>query len=87
MQIPGGQVNPGLSFFRALQGLTERPQQPAQTAQQTSTARATDTDEATLKARSEVQQASRPADPTESAARAAETGARHPRGSFVDITV
>jgi hypothetical protein len=87
MQVPSGQVNPGLSFFRALQGLAERPQHPAQTAQQNAQARATDAGEAALKSRDDVEQANRPADPVDRAARAAESGGRHPRGSFVDITV
>jgi hypothetical protein len=86
MQIPNGQVSPGLSFFRALEGLA-RPQQPGQAAQTQASAQPTDAGAVTTRSQTEAAQAARPADPTEAAAKAAADGSSYPRGSFLDIVV
>jgi len=86
MQIPNGQVSPGLSFFRALEGLA-KPQQPGQTAQTKSAAKPTDPAQLQGKTQPEAAQAARPADPGAAAARAAGDGTSYPRGSFLDIRV
>lgn len=82
MQVPSGQVNPGLSFFRAMQNLAQRPQPPAHGAQAQAAARASDGAQAAQKARGDVQQANRPADPNPQAGRAGEP---RPRGSVIDL--
>lgn len=87
MQVPSGQVNPGLSFFRAMQNLTQRPQPPAHGAQAQTAARASDGAQAAHKARGDVQQANRPADPGQGAGRTGEPGAPRPRGSVIDVKV
>ncbi|MBK1670720.1 hypothetical protein CKO28_22120 [Rhodovibrio sodomensis] len=86
MQVPNGQVSPGLSFFRALEGLA-KPQQPGQTAQAKATAKPADPAQLQGKTQSEAAQAARPADPGSAAARAAADGTSYPRGSFLDIRV
>ena len=86
MQVPNGQVSPGLSFFRALEGLA-KPQQPAQTAQTKATAKPTDPAQLQGTTQAEATQAARPADPGTAAARAAADGTSYPRGSFLDIRV
>ena len=86
MQVPNGQVSPGLSFFRALEGLA-KPQQPAQSAQTKASAKPTDPNQLQGPTQSEATQAARPADPGTAAARAAADGTSYPRGSFLDIRV
>lgn len=86
MQVPNGQVSPGLSFFRALEGLA-KPQQPGQAAQGKAAAKPTDPAQIQAKTPTEAAQAARPADPSTAAARAAADGTSYPRGSFLDIRV
>jgi len=64
MQVPGGQVNPGLSFFRAIQGLVQRPNQPGETAQAQSVSPGTDPVSPQQRFGGDVQRAARPADPS-----------------------
>lgn len=88
MLVPKGQISPGLSFFRALEGLT-KPQSPAQTAQSKAAAKSESTQQLQKNA-SDAVQASRQADPNETAQRAkraVEGGGNFPRGSFLDIRV
>ncbi len=63
MQVPGGQVNPGLSFFRAIQGLVQRPNQPGETEQQQSISRGTDPVSPQQRFAGDVERAARQADP------------------------
>ncbi|MBK1699047.1 hypothetical protein [Rhodovibrio salinarum] len=86
MQVPNGQVSPGLSFFRALEGLA-KPQQPGQAAQAKAAAKPTDPAQIQGKTQSDAAQAARPTDPSASAARAAADGTSYPRGTFLDIRV
>jgi hypothetical protein len=67
MQVPAGQVNPGLSFFRAIQGLISRPSQPSETGQSQTVARATDQISPQQRFATDAAQAARAADPTEEA--------------------
>ena len=64
MQVPGGQVNPGLSFFRAVQGLVQRPNQAGESAQAQSAASPTDRVSPQQRFASEATTAARPADPS-----------------------
>lgn len=86
-QIPSGQVNPGLSFFRAMQEVAERPRDPGQVSQTKAASAPVDAERSEARPQPDVQQANRPADPAEAAARAAESGRNLPRGSFLDISV
>jgi hypothetical protein len=63
MQVPGGQVNPGLSFFRAIQGLVQRPGQPGESAQAQAVSRGTDPVSQQQRFAGDVQRAARQADP------------------------
>lgn len=87
MQIPGGTGDTGTGFLRAFQDLIQRPSDPATAAQERAQVRPTDAIDSALRPRSDVQIANRPPDPIEAAARAAESGAQTPRGSFVDLRV
>lgn len=68
MQLPGGQVNPGLSFFRAIQDLVQRPNPSGQNQQ---TSGATDPASAQEPPRTDAQQAT---SPTSAAGRAEAAG-------------
>lgn len=86
-QVPSGQVNPGLSFFRAMQEVAERPRDPGQVSQTKAASGPVDSDRQEIRPQSDVQQANRPADPAEEAGRMAESGRSMPRGSFLDIVI
>ncbi len=72
MLIPGGNINPGLSFFRAIQGLVQRPSPAGEAAQARATAQPTDRLGPQQRFATDVQQAARPADPGNEAARSSE---------------
>jgi hypothetical protein len=72
MQVPGGQVNPGLSFFRAIQGLVQRPNQAGEAQQARSAASPTDRVTPQQRFESEPARAARAADPSEDLAKTAE---------------
>lgn len=87
MQVPGGIGDSGSGFLKAFQELVQRPTDTATAAQERAQVRPTDGIDTGVRDRSESQIASRPADPVEAAARAAEFGAATPRGSFIDMRV
>ncbi len=87
MQIPGGTGDAGTGFLKAFQELIQRPTDTATAAQERAQVRPTDAIDTSIRGRSDVQIASRPADPVDAAARAAEFGAPTPRGSFIDMRV
>lgn len=72
MLIPGGQVNPGLSFFRAIQGLVQKPSPAGETAQARAAVQPTDRVGGQQRFQNDVQQAARPADPSNETARPSE---------------
>lgn len=79
MQVPGGQVNPGLSFFRAIQGLVQRPGQAGENAQAQAVSPGTDPVSQQQRFASDVQRAARQVDPDTGT-----TGPRESTGSAVE---
>lgn len=79
MQVPGGQVNPGLSFFRAVQGVLQKPGQAGEEAQSQTVSRATDPVSQQQRVAGDVQRAARQPDPDTGT-----VGPRESTGSAVD---